>query len=55
MFRLIFPLLYTILVIYLIIQLLDSNRTTNQKFMWVVVILFFPIGGIVLYLLLAGK
>ncbi|HZY78566.1 MAG TPA: PLDc N-terminal domain-containing protein [Cyclobacteriaceae bacterium] len=55
MIRLIFPFLYLILVIYFIIQLLDSNRTTNQKFLWVLLIIFFPVGGIVLYLLLSGK
>lgn len=53
MFRLLFPLLYMVLIIYVIIDLLNSNRSTQQKFIWALVIIFFPLGGAVIYFLIS--
>lgn len=55
MLRFVFPFLYIALVIYVIIDLLNSNRSTNQKFFWTMLVIFFPVGGVVLYFLLGSK
>ena len=53
MFRLIFLLLYVALIVYVIIDLLNSNRSTEQKFIWALVIILFPVGGAVIYFLIS--
>jgi hypothetical protein len=53
MFRLIFPLLYLILIVYVIIDLFNSNRSTEQKLIWALVIILFPLGGAVIYFLVS--
>jgi hypothetical protein len=53
MFRFLFPLLYLALIAYALIDLLNSKKTTEQKFIWVAVILFFPVAGAVIYLLIS--
>ena len=53
MLRLLFPLLYLALIVYAVIDLLNSKRSTEQKFIWVAVIIFFPVAGAIIYLLMA--
>jgi hypothetical protein len=53
MFRLIFPLLYLALIVYAVIDLLNSNRSREQKLIWALVIILFPLAGAVIYLLIS--
>jgi hypothetical protein len=53
MFRLLFPLLYVALIVYVIIDLLNSNRSSEQKLIWALVIILFPVGGAVIYFLIS--
>jgi hypothetical protein len=53
MLRFLIGLLYLILVVWAVIDILKSNRTGEQKFIWIVVIIFFPIAGPVIYYLLS--
>jgi hypothetical protein len=53
MIRFLFGLLYLILVVWAVIDILQSNRTGQQKFIWIVVIIFFPVAGPVIYYLLS--
>jgi hypothetical protein len=53
MFRLIFPLLYIALIVYVIIDLLNSNRSTEQKLIWILVIILLPTIGAIFYLLVS--
>jgi len=53
MFRLIIPLLYLALIIYAVIDLLNSNRSREQKLIWALVIVLFPLAGAVIYLLIS--
>ena len=51
MFRFIIPLLYIGLIVYVVIDLLNSKRSTEQKLIWILVVLLFPVLGAILYLL----
>lgn len=53
MFRLLFPLLYLALIVYVIIDLWNSHRSTEQKLIWSLVIVLFPLGGAVIYFLVS--
>lgn len=53
MFRFIFPLLYIALIVYAVVDLLNSNRSREQKFIWAFVIILFPLAGAVIYLLIS--
>lgn len=53
MFRFLFPLLYLALIVYAVIDLLNSNRSQEQKIIWGLVIIFFPLAGAVIYLLIS--
>jgi hypothetical protein len=53
MFRLLFSLLYVALIVYVIIDLLNSNRSKEQKVIWGLVIILFPFGGAVIYFLIS--
>ncbi len=53
MIRLLFPILYLALIVYAIVDLLNSNKTTEQKFIWVFVIIIFPVAGALIYLLIS--
>ena len=53
MIRLLFSLLYIGLIVYVIIDLLNSNRTTEQKLVWALVIILFPVAGAVIYFLIS--
>jgi hypothetical protein len=53
MIRFIFGLLYLVLVVWAVIDILQSNRTGEQKFIWVAVIIFFPVAGPVIYYLIS--
>jgi len=51
MFRFLISAIYLALIVYAIIDLLNSNRPTEQKLIWILVILLFPVLGAILYLL----
>jgi hypothetical protein len=53
MFRFLIPLLYIALIVYVIIDLLGSKRSTEQKLIWALVIILFPVGGAVIYFLVS--
>jgi hypothetical protein len=53
MIRFLFPLLYLALIVYVIVDLLNSNKSTEQKTIWVFVIILFPLAGAVIYLLIS--
>jgi hypothetical protein len=53
MFRFIFPLLYLALIVYAVIDLLNSNRSSEQKLIWGLVIILFPLAGAIIYLLVS--
>lgn len=51
--RFLFGLLYLILVVWAVIDILGSNRSTEQKLVWIVVIIFFPVAGPIIYYLIS--
>lgn len=53
MFRFLFGILYVALIVYVIIDLLNSNRSTEQKFIWGLVIVLFPLAGALIYFLIS--
>lgn len=53
-FRLILGILWIVLIVYTLMDLLKSNKPTNTKLLWLIVILIAPILGSVLYFIL-GK
>ena len=53
MFRFLFPLLYLALIAYVVIDLLNSNRPTQQKLIWALVIIVFPVAGALIYFLVS--
>jgi hypothetical protein len=52
--RFLFGILWAILVIYTLIDLLKSNKPTNTKLLWLILILIAPILGSIIYFVL-GK
>lgn len=54
LFRFIFGVLWVVLIVYTLMDLLKSNKPTNTKLLWLIVILIAPILGSVLYFVL-GK
>lgn len=55
MIRMLLGFAYLVLILWCIIDLLGSNRTSEQKLIWVIVIILFPLGGPVIYYLLSRK
>jgi hypothetical protein len=53
MIRFIFGLIYLVLVVWAVIDILQSSRTGEQKFIWIVVIIFFPVAGPIIYYLIS--
>lgn len=53
MLRFIIGVVYLVLVIWAVTDILQSNRTGEQKFIWVAVIIFFPVAGPVIYYLIS--
>jgi len=51
-FRFLFGILWAILVVYTLLDLLKSNKPTNTKLLWLIVILIAPIFGSIIYLVL---
>jgi len=52
LFRLIFGILWVVLIVYTLMDLLKSDKPTNTKLLWLIVILIAPILGSVLYFVL---
>jgi hypothetical protein len=53
--RIILGLLHLFLVIWCLFDLFSSKRSIDQKILWAIVILVFPIAGPVIYFLLSRK
>ena len=53
MIRFLIGLVYLILVVWAVVDIIKSNRSGEQKFIWIVVIIFFPLGGPVIYYLIS--
>jgi hypothetical protein len=53
MIRFLIGLLYLILVVWAAIDILQSSRTGEQKFIWIAVIIFFPVAGPIIYYLIS--
>ncbi len=51
-FRFLFGILWALLVIYTLLDLFKSNKPTNTKLLWLIVILIAPIFGSIIYLVL---
>ena len=48
-------LLIFILDIYAIVKVIGSSQTTGMKVLWILLILFFPVIGVLAYFLLGDK
>ena len=48
-------LLVLILDIYAIVQIAESGRSTLRKVLWILLVIFLPLGGAVLWLLFGKK
>jgi len=53
MVRFLIGLIYLVLVVWAVVDIIKSTRTGEQKFIWIVVIIFFPVAGPVIYYLLS--
>ena len=53
MVRFLIGLVYLALVVWAVIDIIKSERTSEQKFIWIAVIIFFPLGGPVIYYLIS--
>ena len=42
-------LIIVILDIIVIVEVLQSNRDSTNKLLWILLVVFFPVGGIILY------
>lgn len=48
-FRFIFGILWIVLIVYTLMDLLRSNKPTNTKLLWLIVILIAPVLGAIIY------
>jgi len=48
-FRFLFGILWAILIVYTLLDLFRSNKPTNTKLLWLIVILIAPILGSIIY------
>jgi len=48
-------LLILILDVYCIVQIAESGRATARKVIWILLVIFFPLGGALLWLLFGKK
>jgi len=53
MIRFLFSIVYIALIVVAVIDLLNSRRTTEQKVIWGLLIVLFPVGGAIIYLLIS--
>ncbi|MEI9921211.1 MAG: PLDc N-terminal domain-containing protein [Bacteroidota bacterium] len=53
MIRFLISAIYLALIVYAVIDLINSKRSTEQKLIWILVILLFPVLGAILYLLVS--
>ena len=44
-----------ILDIIALVEVVGSNRTTGNKVLWALIIIFFPLGGLIIYHLFGRK
>ncbi|MCZ8353326.1 MAG: PLD nuclease N-terminal domain-containing protein [Cyclobacteriaceae bacterium] len=55
MIRFLLGALHLVLVLWCLYDLLKSKRTLEQKILWAIVILIFPLAGPVIYFLISRK
>lgn len=55
MIRFLFGILYIALIIWAVVDLFNSNRSTEQKIIWFIVIILFPVAGPVIYYLISRQ
>lgn len=48
-------LIWLIIVVYAIVKIVGSSATTGPKVLWVVLVLLFPLVGVILWFLLGPK
>jgi hypothetical protein len=48
-------LIWLIIVVYAIVKILGSNAGTGSKVLWVVLVLIFPVVGVILWFLFGPK
>ncbi|HET9794285.1 MAG TPA: PLD nuclease N-terminal domain-containing protein [Thermoanaerobaculia bacterium] len=48
-------LLVLALDVYSIVQIAESGRSTARKVIWILLVIFFPLGGAILWLLFGKK
>jgi len=53
MIRFLVGLVYLIVVAWALIDIIKSERTGEQKFIWIAVIIFFPFAGSLIYYLIS--
>jgi hypothetical protein len=55
MIRFLIGIAYLALVVWAVIDIIKSERTGEQKFIWIAVIIFFPFAGSLIYYLISRK
>jgi hypothetical protein len=55
MFRILFPLIVLIIVIVAILDIVKSNLNSEKKILWILIVLFVPILGSLLYYAVGRK
>ena len=55
MIRFLLGILYFALVIWAVVDLFNSNRSTDQKILWLIVIVLFPLAGSVIYYVVSRR
>lgn len=53
MIRFLIGIVYLVLVVWALIDIIKSTRTGEQKAIWIVVIIFFPVAGSIIYYLIS--
>lgn len=53
MIRFLLGLIYLVLVVWAVIDIIRSNRTGEQKFIWITIIIVFPVAGSLIYYLIS--
>ena len=53
MIRFLIGVVYLVLLVWAVIDIIKSNRSGEQKAIWIVVIIFFPVAGSIIYYLIS--
>ena len=55
MIRFVVGILYLALVVWAVVDLFNSHRSIDQKLIWLIVIVLFPVAGPVIYYLISRQ